>query len=133
MTIQSAQKKSLTILAKQFGLDFIVAFGSQVSGRTHPGSDLDLGYTRAGEDLSSERRYALSQTLQEIFPDYEIDLVNLRLASPLLQHRAGFQSRLLVEHRRHSFALYQMSSYINYIDTRYLRTLQSQHLAKKYS
>lgn len=132
MTIQLDQKKSLNTLAKQLGLDFIVAFGSQVRGQTHPGSDLDLGYRLAETDLSGQQRFESSQKLQAIFPGYEIDLVNLRQVSPLLQHRAAFQSQLLVENRPHSFARFQMSAYINYIDTDFLRTLRNQHLAKKY-
>lgn len=133
MTVQPAQKKSLNQSARQFGLDLMVAFGSQVSGQTHPSSDLDLGYILAGEDLSSRQRFELTQKLQMIFPNYEIDLVNLRLVSPLLQHRAAFQGKLLVENHPHSFARFQMSAYINYIDTSFLRSLRNRHLAKKYA
>lgn len=133
MTIQVGQKKSLKLLARHFGLDFVVVFGSQVSGQTHPGSDLDLGYSLARKNLSDQQRFELDQKLQKIFPEHEIDLVNLRQVSPILQHRAVFKGRLLVENHPHSFARFQMSAYINYIDTSFLRILRDQHLAKKYA
>jgi predicted nucleotidyltransferase len=132
-TISENQKLALQKQAKKFGLDFIVAFGSQITGLTHTGSDLDLGYQRTGKDLSNKQRFELTQNLQKIFPVVAVDVVNLRQVSPLLKHRAAFQSQLLAENQPHSFAHFQMSSYIDYIDSSYLRVLKSQYLAKKYA
>lgn len=133
LNVSTAQKQSLGAAAKQFGIAFFVIFGSQASGRIHPGSDLDIGYSPIGEDLSTKRRFELNQVLTKIFPGYEVDLVNVALVSPLMQHRAAFQGQLLAEYLPHSFTRFQMAAYINYIDTTYLRILRNRHLTNKYA
>ena len=37
------KKNEMAEIAEKYGLDFIVLFGSQATGRTHPKSDVDIG------------------------------------------------------------------------------------------
>lgn len=125
------QTYSLTI-AQQFGVDFLVIFGSQVAGATHQTSDLDIGYF-APKKLNFKQEYDLVTHLQKVFLHHKVDLVNLGAVSALLQHRACFGGELIAEATPHSFAKFQMIAYINYIDTSYLRILRNRHLTSKYA
>lgn len=126
MQLTRTQRDQLPALARQYGLSFIVAFGSQITGATHPKSDLDLGYIAPKAPLSYQQEFELQQALQRLFPDQTVDLVDLGNAPALLKHRASFLSQLLTECLPHSFTLFQMASYLGYLETKPLRQLRKQ-------
>jgi predicted nucleotidyltransferase len=93
------------LLERRFGLAALWLFGSQASGRTHSGSDVDLAALFA-------RRPTVEQWLDvqgELagLGGREIDLVDLDHASPILAMQVLRHGRLLVENdprRRIAFA-----------------------------
>jgi predicted nucleotidyltransferase len=88
----------------------ILAFGSRVNGWLHSNSDLDLAVLHNGESKPLE----VAADLQDVFPEYEVDVVNLNRANPLLlksvikgcQLLAGEKSHYY-EFRIHAFHRYQ--------------------------
>lgn len=115
-------KKQLEVIGGVFGVEFFVAFGSQTNGLTHKESDFDLAYL-TDQPLNYATEYSLNQKIQALFPDCEIDLVDLRQATPLLQKKALFEGDLLVELKAHSFAKFQITAGQNYFETKPLRDL----------
>jgi predicted nucleotidyltransferase len=74
----------LAAIAHKYSARLILRFGSTVSGKTHPRSDVDIAVLLAHPDVSLRERAELQQALQSLFTDREVDLVILNRADPLL-------------------------------------------------
>ncbi len=74
----------LEAIAHKYGARLILQFGSTVSGKTHPRSDVDIAVLLERHDLSLRDRVELQHDLQSLFTDRDVDLVILNRADPLL-------------------------------------------------
>lgn len=93
MKLTQAQQLGLTEILETFKLDFLVIFGSSVTGLTHAGSDYDIGYySQARFDF--DRQYQLQQSLQKLFNDREVEVVTMNGAPPLLKKKALLEGQL---------------------------------------
>ena len=85
--------ETLRRAARSHGIRLLVAFGSQVTGRTHAASDVDLAVVldnpKAGDPLR------LIADLQAAFP-HQVDVLWLDRADPLVRWAALKQPRLLL-------------------------------------
>jgi predicted nucleotidyltransferase len=70
-------------------------FGSTVTGKTHPRSDLDLAVLMGRASVSLDERLALQAELEALHPGRSLDLVFLDVADPLLLKKATEACRLL--------------------------------------
>src|SRR3990167_8407691 len=113
---------ALKQIAKKYGLDFLVLFGSQSNGIANKHSDYDIGYS-ADEDIDLQTEYQLSENLKKALDHDKIDLVNIGRVSPLLAKKALLDGKLLAENIPQSFAKEQIRAYHNYIETKPLRKL----------
>ena len=86
-------QEKLTEVARRHGIRLLVAFGSQVAGTTHAASDLDLAVLLEAPERDDPLR--LLADLQAVFPQWEVDLVWLHRADPLIAWHALRQPRLL--------------------------------------
>ena len=77
-------------------VNLIIIFGSQVSGYTSPRSDVDIAVL-ADKQLTIQDKADISeQTAREMKVSSDlIDLVDLNVASPLLQYSIAQTGRLL--------------------------------------
>lgn len=100
--------------ARAHGVRLLLQFGSTVSGRTHPASDLDVGalLTRAPDSLHDYGTIAAD--LQALFPGRAVDLAILNRADPLFLKQVVDGGRLLygsprlmAELRIYAFKRYQ--------------------------
>ena len=90
--LSHAQEMALEALRREFGISLIVAFGSQVKGDSHPGSDLDIGILlERAKDLCLD----LLTGISGVFPAYQVDIALLNRADPLLLEEAAAGSVLL--------------------------------------
>lgn len=108
--IQAEQKQKLDSIRKKHNIRLILAFGSRIRGIVHRDSDLDIGVLYEGE----QKPLDVAVELQKAFPDYEVDLVNLNRADPLLLNEVNKECRLLAgdetdfqKFRIHAFHRYQ--------------------------
>jgi len=74
----------LEAIAHKYRARLILRFGSTVSGKTHPRSDVDIAVLLDHADLSLRDRAELLHDLQILFTDRDVDLVILNRADPLL-------------------------------------------------
>ncbi len=96
MQLDASQSARLEQVAREHGLDLVIAFGSSVTGNTHAESDLDLAVRLRGRtDLETADYSELVHALQQIFPGRGIDLTLLNQADPLLLHEIAEHGALL--------------------------------------
>jgi uncharacterized protein len=76
-------KSKIATLATVYNLDMVVLFGSQVTGKTHAESDVDIAYY-SDTKLDFNQEVSLNTDLIDVFRNDNVSLVNLKTASPLL-------------------------------------------------
>ena len=129
LKLTKKQKNSLKKIAKKYKLNFIVLFGSQAQGFVHSGSDFDFAYSSQAP-LSYQKEFDFIKELVHIFQNPEIDLINLKDASPLLAKEVAFKGKLLVEIVPHSFAYFQMYAYKMFNEIKPLLILKDKFIVK---
>ena len=105
---------ALADIARRHGLSLVVRFGSTVTGRTHAGSDLDLGIVFEPPPASLAAELEAIADLQELGRGVRVDVTVLNRADPLLLKQVsdtgileyGTQGRFDT-FRRYAFKRYQ--------------------------
>ena len=70
--------------ARAHELELVVLFGSRAAGRARADSDADLAVRSRSGLLSARAFLDVAGALRCVFPEAEVDLVDLRRADPLL-------------------------------------------------
>ena len=127
--ILAEEKKQLDTIRKKYKSRLILAFGSRIRGIVHQDSDLDIGVLYEDE----QKPLDVAVELQKAFPDFEVDLVNLNRADPLLLNEVNKECQLLAgdETDYHYFRIHAFHRYQDYKP--YLRMeaqLNSRRLAR---
>jgi predicted nucleotidyltransferase len=92
-------------LADKYRLDLILMFGSRVEGNVHLGSDTDIAVY--GQHIFSEtEKIQIIYELCNILHTDDIDIVDLRTASPLLKKEVFGNYKILLQ--RDAMLLYQL-------------------------
>lgn len=101
-------------------IELVILFGSMASGTGHTESDLDLAVRGSGVlDL-----VALTNDVTRLLHMDDVDLVDLRRASPLLTMEVARKGRLLYEKTPGSYPAFCSLAHRRYIDTSKLRIAQ---------
>ena len=95
ITMSERQRRTLEHIARDRRLDFIVAYGSRVSGRAHDDSDLDIAVL-AEKDPDTDLFYTLFREASDVFPGCNVDLRFLNGADPLFSIQVVRDGVLLV-------------------------------------
>lgn len=113
--ITQKQKNSLKKIAKKFGLDLILVFGSRVQDKVHPLSDLDIAVSSKKLDFTLKQYSDLLFQLEKVFPQ-KVDLVFINKADPLLLHEIVQSNQLLYGTKRQflEFKIYAYKRYQDY-------------------
>lgn len=86
---------ALDRIARKYGIRLLLQFGSSVTGKVHPGSDVDLGVLLERPQLALGEHAGLQHELQRLFTDREVDLAFLNHADPLFLKKVTEDCRLL--------------------------------------
>ncbi|OGM59174.1 hypothetical protein A3A75_03070 [Candidatus Woesebacteria bacterium RIFCSPLOWO2_01_FULL_39_10] len=113
-------KEKLDVVRKRYNLSLVILFGSQVDGRVHPKSDLDIAVVRNDQSLELNLIRLISDLIH-IFNNDRVDLVDLTHADPLLLFATASKSRLLSGEEKDYEnlllrAYLRYSDYIPYLD-----------------
>ncbi len=114
-------RERLTPLFRDKGLRFVLLFGSSVTGRAHRHSDIDLAFF-FDEDVDI---LALTNNVIRLLHTDDVDVIDLRHASPLLRFSAARNGRLLYERSQGEFNSYFSLAFRRYVDTKKLRDMQA--------
>lgn len=122
---QAELVKRLAPLCARQDIQLVVLFGSAATGRTHRRSDLDLAI------LGDQPLDLIELTNQVICLTHinDVDLVDLRRASPLLAMEVVRHGRMLYERSLGLYAQFCSLAYRRYADTAKLREGQKQVIA----
>jgi len=110
--ILANQKKQLDTIREKYKIRLILAFGSRIRGIVHQDSDLDIGVLYEDE----QKPLDVAVGLQKAFPDFQVDLVNLNRADPLLLNEVNKECQLLAgdETDYHYFRIHAFHRYQDY-------------------
>jgi predicted nucleotidyltransferase len=121
----------LKALCRQHNVRLLVAFGSRVTGSPPPSPDSDLDLALLLKSGHAERSAdLLIRHLPDFFPTYDVDLVFLNRADPLLRYEIMRESILLYGNMD-EYAAYQVFSHRDLMDSRALLELEERLFEKK--
>lgn len=114
-------RERLAPLFKDKGLRFVLLFGSSVTGRVHRHSDIDLAFFF---DLDINILALTNEVIRLLHAD-NVDVIDLRHASPLLRFSVAKNGRLLYERSQGEFNSFFSLTFRRYVDTKKLRDMQA--------
>ncbi len=121
-----AVKPKIAEVAIKHGLDFVVLFGSQATGRTHPKSDVDVGVISKGKfDI-----VRVMTDLDNAFGRTDVTAVDLSRASPTLMRAIVVDGKLLYEREPALFLRWKFYAIWVWMDTAWLRKLGQKRLVE---
>lgn len=121
------KKAEIATLAKKHGLDLVLLFGSQASGKTHASSDIDVAVygQRAFRPIElAKMQYDFSKLLR--FED--VELVDIKSASPLLLRELYQNSILLYQADAKLYDEMKIYFFKRYIEAKPLIRLRARQL-----
>lgn len=123
ITIDGTQQKMLGGLANKYELKLVILFGSRVSGRTRRESDYDIAYVSERElTLEEEGRIILDlMPILRAKDERLINLVNTKIAGPLMLHSITSKGRVLYERKPSSFFRLKLYAWKVFVDTQLFR------------
>ena len=99
--MEKFNQDKLAKIVKRFNLKLILLFGSQVDGKTHQESDVDLAYL-SNQDLTPKQEIDLNYDFTSLCQTSRVDTIDLRIAPPLFlkqildNHQIVYQESPLV-------------------------------------
>lgn len=114
-------RERLTPLFQDEGLRLILLFGSSVTGKMHRHSDIDLAFL-FDRDIDI---LALTNNVIRLLHTDNVDVIDMKHASPLLNFSAGKNGRLLYERSQGEFNSFSSLTFRRYIDTKKFRDMQA--------
>ena len=104
-------------LAKKYGLELVLLFGSRADGSHREKSDFDIAYlSRPNLDLTKESELIVD--LMPLLKSNHIDLVNLKTAPPLLYYAIFKNSKVLYEKQPLLFVSLRVYAFKKYIEAK---------------
>jgi predicted nucleotidyltransferase len=121
--------RRLDEIARRHGIRLLLQFGSTVTGRARPESDLDLAVLLERTPASLQEHAALVDDLQRLVPDRTVDVAILNRADPLFLKQVTTPCTLLYGALRtlHEFKMY---AFRRYQDHRRFLDLEQQYVTK---
>lgn len=128
-TIQHTEK--LRTIAENFRLALITLFGSQATGKTHPGSDMDIAVL-AEKELRPRELAEIASELAAALGVKEVDITDLHNAAPLLLANVARSSQLLYEKNPSGFARFRIYAMKRFMEARPLFLMRDALLVKRF-
>lgn len=111
-------------VAAKHNLEFVVLFGSQATGKTHSGSDIDIAVI-SRDKVNTPR---LMSELSEIFRFENVQVVDLGSASPTLMYAVVKDGKPLYEKTSESFFTWKIYAIKIWMETSWLRKLRDKKI-----
>ena len=122
-------KSRIASLATKHGLRLVILFGSQVTGKTHAHSDTDIGVLPSST-LTLRELAELQLTLTSIFKRPDVEITDLKSASPLLLKEVAVSSISLYESEKNLFDQFRIYCFKRHMEDKGILTLRERALDK---
>jgi predicted nucleotidyltransferase len=122
-------QRGLEEIARRHDIELILEFGSVVTGRGHPRSDVDLAVLFDRPDVSLRELAQLAHELQSLYPEREVDVAVINRADPLFLKKITESCRLLVGSARRLAEL-RMYAFKRYQDHRRFLGLEGEYVRR---
>lgn len=110
----------------------VYLYGSQASGKTHSGSDLDLAVLFNQPPKSYKRQFALATGLSQLLPKFLFDVRQVNLdSSPVFLMSVLKNGRLIFSRDKADRSQFEVAVMQTYIDTQKLRDIQYKYFQKR--
>lgn len=125
-------KLEMEELALKYQLSLVLLFGSQATGKTHAQSDVDIAYLSDKKMRPiEEAKMAFDFSQQLKINNKDIELINLKEATPLLLKQIAEKSILLYERDTGSvLANFKIYAFRSFMDAKKLFRLKEESLNK---
>lgn len=107
------QKKKIGQLAKKYGLDMVMLFGSFAAGKNREGSDIDIA-VRSKKNLSLNKELSFIADINKIIPG-RIDLSVVNHANPLHLYEIS-KNAILLYGEKNDFIKFKLYAFHRYND-----------------
>lgn len=118
-------------IIEKYGINLLVLFGSYADGTNRQDSDLDLAFL-SKEILSLDKEHTLLEEMVGYYRKGNLDLINLRKATPALKLEVANKGKLLYG-TEEDFLNFQLYAARYYADTKYLRLEREKYLKMRLS
>ena len=122
--------KTIQKIAKKYALGLLLLFGSRAAGTTHDKSDFDIAYL-SRKNLTLQMEANLINDLTPVFKSESIDLVNLKMANPLLFYAIFQNSQILYAKDNLIFPRQRAYAFKQYVETKPLYEMKFKRLKEK--
>lgn len=131
--MHEVDREKLERLSRRYGLDMVVVFGSQASGRAKPGSDVDVAVRLIRRDWDDPQgELDLVGDLVGVFDgNGDVDVAFLNGASPLLLFEVARTGIPVYQRKPTTFLEFQSYAARRYYDHRKFLDWQSAYLKKR--
>ena len=127
MDITTAQKSKINDFCSQHQIALFIIFGSQVKGKIHSNSDIDIAVSFE-DHAKSVNKLRLIFELEGIF-EKQVDLVILNpMTDPLLRFEVFSRGKPFYMSKPHLFDEARLHAWKLYLDTEKIRTLKVQYV-----
>lgn len=120
--ISDQQKQELAKLGKKHKLSLMILYGSQVKGKTHQQSDVDIAVYKKGGISPGEYLEIYSEIMRAL-ENFDVDVKNLRDTNPLFKFFVTNDGVLLFGDAL-LFAEMKATAYQDYFDSKSLFVLE---------
>ena len=128
--IEIRDDKKIIELAQKYNIKMLLLFGSRADKSFKKGSDFDVAYI-AEFGLNLDEEISLSFDLSQIFKSEDIDLVNLKKASPLTLKQIAENSLILYQKNVSIFNEFFIHVMRIYSEAKILFKMREEYLNKK--
>lgn len=122
-------KPKIRELAEKYHLLILALFGSQVTGKTHPQSDVDIAFLSA-KPMSLNETAKMQFDFSEKLKIKNLEMVSLNGSHPLLLKQVAQKSISLYEKETSSFARFKIYAFKRHMEAKKLLELRELSLQK---
>jgi len=130
MDLTNEQQGKIDQIGKKHDLKMMVIYGSQVNGKTHSASDLDIGILLHQNPESFHALLDVQDDLKNIFSDFKMDVRYLNNTSPYFRFEAIYKGKLIYG-SNYDYVKLCAKVFKEYVDTKYLRDLRDDLIQKR--
>lgn len=133
--LYQVKKTRLTEITHKYGLDLIVLFGSQATGRVIPGSDIDVAVRFIRRDWGNFdlELDLIAELMEAIRGDGDLDVAFLNGAAPMLLYQVAATGKLIYERNPGDFAQFRSYAARRYYDSEKFIKAQDRFLKERFA